>query len=399
LMQLAAWLLPSAPAAVDYSAGTPNSRVSNNMFSALANARVPANSFTMFQTGRADVVHATTPPRSAAETPVAQYWGFWMGMSQVRDVTTRNRTQIIPVGERISINDPIFRQGGLGTPFEDLVDLGVTMFDQIDDSVTAVDFQNIDDLFIQVGLDVSTQEAIRRMTSTETTAYKLVPHLSFSGNRTGGEQVFRYYTGVVLADETTAYVGADYTLSTESGWNAYARMDIYTKSIQDYVSEAELRASRTFTINPQRQFTIGAGAVAALDDFETMANGTGLGIGDNDMRADFVGRWREGPLDMTIRQRYSQATGSDDWQESTTFGVSYAASNTISLTAQITPYSTEDSYVEAALGVNMRLAEGANAPTLQAQYSRATYDVGTDGNGDRRSTTNDIFGAQIQFRF
>jgi len=74
-MQLAAWLFPAANSNVDYAAGAPNTSVSNNIFLSLNNARVPADSYTIFQTGRANVVHSSRPPQSAAETPVATYNG------------------------------------------------------------------------------------------------------------------------------------------------------------------------------------------------------------------------------------------------------------------------------------------------------------------------------------
>jgi len=116
-------------------------------------------------------------------------------------------------------------------------------------------------------LDVTRQDAIRRVTSTETTDYRLVPHLSFSGNRTGGEDVLRYYAGIILSDEANAYIGTDYTLATEDGWNAYARLDLYSAPDLDYRSEAEVRGSRTFTVNPERLITVGASAITGAGQF------------------------------------------------------------------------------------------------------------------------------------
>lgn len=400
LMQLATWLLPAASPTVAFTEGNQRTSVSNNISLALSNARIPANSFTMFQTGRAEVLQSTTPPRSAAETPVASYMGVWMGMSAVRAIAQTSRMQFIPTGDRVSVNEPVFLQGGGDTPFQDFVDLGITLFDQIDQSISQVNFQNIDDLFVQVGVDVTTQEALRRMTFTENTDYTLVPHLVVSGNRTGGEYVLRYYSGVILGDEHNAYVGADYTLNTESGWNAFARADVYSNPDQDYASQAELRGSRTFTMSPQRQITLGAGAVAALDNVNGPSSSEiGLDLAENDMRADFVGRWREGPVDLTIRQRFLQAEGDEDWRDSTTIGFGYAAGNRFSLTAEYTPLSSEDSYIEGLVGMNYRMGSTTNAPVLQAQFARARYDIGATSTGQRLTTTDNIFRAGFQLRF
>jgi opacity protein-like surface antigen len=398
LMQLAAWLLPSAPSSVPYRVGTPVTSVSNNLFFSLNNARVPASSFTMFQTGRAKVSHPRTPPQSAAQTPEAQYLGFWMGMSPVRDTRVSVREQFTPTGDRLSITDPVFRQGGFGTPFQELLDTGVTVFDQFDQSITNLEFQNIDDLFIQVGLDVSTQDALRRVSTMDTTRYRLVPHLSVNGNRTGGESMLRYYAGAILGDKTNAYIGLDYSFQTETGWNAYGRLDLYANPNQDHFSEAELRASRTFTINPTRQVTLGAGAVVGLDNSARLFGNGGLTVGGANTRADIVGRWREGSMDFTTRQRFSRDEG-QDWARSTTLGFAYAAGNQLSISSQITPISTEKSFIEGAIGLNYRFSDRPDAPLFRAQYVRARYDIGAGVNGDRLRSTDNIFQAGFQAQF
>ena len=394
-MQLAAWVLPSVNETVGYMDGTPNGSVSNNLFNSLNNARVPTGSYTIFQTGRANVVHSTTPPRSAAETPVAQYTGFWMGMSPVRKVRTTQRLQFIQTGDRVSVNDPNFDEGGLGTPFGDLLDSGISLIDESNQSVTNVNLQNVDDLYVQLGLDATRQDAVRRLTTTDTTDYRLAPHLSFNGNRTGGETVLRYYTGLIFSEEINAYVGTDFTLATESGWNAYARLDLYSAPDIDYRSEAELRGSRTFSINPGRQITVGAGAVLELDN-EILENGNG--ISGDQAQADIFGRWREGDFNFTVNERFTRDRGSN-WDQATTFGIGYSPDDRISVSAQLTPWSTDKSYVEGALGVKYRLDAFAGTPVLQAQFSRAKYEVGNSSLGSTTSIDVNMFSAGLQMRF
>jgi len=70
-------------------------------------------------------------------------------MSPARTVRTSQRLQFIQTGDRTSVNDPAFVQGGFGTPFADIVDAGITLIDDFDQSITNVNLQNIDDLFIQ----------------------------------------------------------------------------------------------------------------------------------------------------------------------------------------------------------------------------------------------------------
>lgn len=394
-MQLAAWILPSANDKVDYADGAPKTNVSNNVFHALNNARVPADSYTIFQTGRADVMHSATPPQSAAETPVALYNGIWMGMSPVRDVRTKRRLQYIPTGDRVSVDGPAFDQGGVGTPFADLLDAGITIVDDFDQSISGVNFQNVDDLFVQLGMDLTRQGAIRRTTATETTKYRLVPHLSFNGNRTGGETVLRYYSGLIFADETNAYIGSDFTLGTESGWNAYGRLDLYSEPDLDYRSEIELRGSRTFTLNPDRQITVGLAGTRQLDN-KVLRNGNDLY--EDKEKVDVTGQWREGPFNFTLNQRFAR----DEWGESgetTTIGVRYAKNNRFSASAQVSPWSSESSYIQAALGVNVKLQELSGAPVLQVQLARAKYEIGPSTFGSITDHTENVFRAGLQMRF
>lgn len=394
-MQLAAWILPSANETVDYTDGTPNTNVSNNLFNALNNARLPAGSYTIFQTGRASVAHSATAPRSAAETPIAHYNGFWMGMSPVREVRTKQRLQFIPTGDRVSVGNPAFSQGGFGSPFGELVDAGITLIDDFDQSISSVNLQNIDDLFMQLGVELTRQDGIRRITSTETTDYRLVPHLSFNGNRTGGETVFRYYAGVILSDKHNAYVGSDFTLATESGWNAYGRVDLYSASDLDYRSEVELRGSRTFNINPNRQISVGLGGVRELDN-DVLGNGNGFS--EDKAQADIFGKWREGPYSFTLNERFTRdAVG--DLRRNTTVGVGYSKNDRVSVSAQISPWSTEKSYIQGALGVNIKLDGLSGAPVLQAQFARAKYEVGPSSFGGTASVSENLFRAGLQMRF
>jgi hypothetical protein len=394
-MQLAALVLPSANDTVDYVDGTPNTSVSNNIFLALNNARTPSDSYTIFQTGRASVVHSETPPRSAAETPVAVYNGIWMGMTQVQSVRTTQRLQFIQTGDRVSVGDPSFDEGGLGTPFGDLLDAGITFIDGVDQSITNVNLQNVDDLFFQVGLDLTRQDAIRRFTTTTTTDYHLVPHLSFNGNRTGGETVFRYYAGVLFSGETNAYIGTDFSLATETGWNAYGRIDLYSAPDLDYRSEAELRGSRTFNINPDRQIIVGASGITELDS-NVLENGDGLS--EDSAQANIFGRWREGSLDFTLSKSFT-LNGADELGQSTTIGVGYALDDRISVSAQVTPWTTDDDYIDAALGVSTQLSELPGDPILQMQIARVQYEVGTSSFGDTANVSKTVLKLSLQMNF
>jgi hypothetical protein len=319
-----------------------------------------------------------------------------MGMTPVQSsVHTTQRRQFIPTGDRVSVGDPAFAQGGFGTPFGDLVDAGVTLVDDFDQSVTNVNLQNVDDLFVQVGLDLTRQDAIRRITTTTTTDYSLVPHLLFNGNRTGGETVLRYYAGALFSDEINAYVGTDFSLTTETGWNAYGRIDLYSAPDLDYRSEAELRGSRTFNINPDRRIIVGASGITELDS-NVLENSDGLS--EDSAQANIFGRWQEGSLDFTLNKRFT-LDGADELGQSTTIGVGYALDDRISVSAQATPWTTEDAYIDAALGVSTQLSELPGDPILQMQIARVQYEVGTSSLGETANVSETVLKLGLQINF
>jgi hypothetical protein len=276
-----------------------------------------------------------------------------------------------------------------------LVDAGVTMVDDFDQSVTSVNLQNVDDLFVQVGLDLTRQDAIRRITTTATTDYSLVPHLLFNGNRTGGETVLRYYAGALFSDEINAYVGTDFSLTTETGWNAYGRIDLYSAPDLDYRSEAELRGSRTFNINPDRRIIVGASGITELDS-NVLENSDGLS--EDSAQANIFGRWQEGSLGFTLSKSFT-LNGADELGQSTTIGVGYVLDDRISVSAQVTPWTTNDDYIDAALGVSTQLSELPGDPILQMQIARVQYEVGTSSLGETANVSETVLKLGLQMNF
>ncbi|MEI6798721.1 MAG: hypothetical protein WCO04_05830 [Pseudomonadota bacterium] len=396
LMQFLAPFLPAATSHVAQTDGGPNTAISNNLFIALNNAREPANSFTIFQTGRAQVTHGSAPARSAAETPVANYFGMWMGLSPVRSRTVTTVEQYIPVGERVSLSDPIFRQGGGDIPFSDIIAAQFYLHDSVDQSISQVNFLNIDDIFVQVGLDVTTQQAIRRMKTTDTSQFRLVPHLAIDGNRTGGERVLSYYAGTIFGDEPNAYVGADLILQTQNGWNAFARLNLYSAPDQDYFSQAQVRVSRTLALGSGKQFTYGIGAFAGLNDLNHKYALTPI---DNANRADLDLRLRDGAVDYTLRQRFTEVTAGD-WTKSTTLGMSFAKDHDFFVSAQVTPLTTEQESIQAAAEMNWRLGLMPNREQLlQVQLARISYDLGQAPTGANWHDSETTFSMSLKARF
>lgn len=395
VLQAAAWVLPGFDAQPPAGPEEPNLRISNNLFLSANNLRLPRDSITTYQSGVSRVTHADAPARRASETPVAWSNYVWLGFSPVRDIDITRRATLRRIGPRTTVASE-FTQGGLDVSWGDLIDGTVTVVDAIDGQITEIDFSDIDDLFVQTGTDLTTQAAIRRVVSQEVSETRYIPHLSFSGNRTSGTSVLRYYIGVLLSEDTNTYVGADYALNTEEGWTAYARADVYSDPDQDHYSEIEGRLSRRFTLPDDQIATIGIAAFAELD--RPNLDGSVPRLGEGGSGLDLVGGYRNDALSLTARQRFSD-TNTASSASSTTVGFSYHINPRLDLTGEYTPVSTEESVLRARAGMSFDLGDEPNAPELKMQWAKVDYDYGQDASGRSLETSENTFLAALQVRF
>lgn len=396
LTQAGALLLPQMQRSLAPTQADARLNISNNLFYAVNNARIPADSFTVFQTGSAFVEHSLTPPRAAIETPTARYSGVWVGFSPVRNTTVTMNQSLVPVGPRNSVSSPTFAEGGIGSPFLDALDLGLTIFDSIDESITEINFQGIDDLYVQTGLDLSEQDAIQKMTTTETNEISYVPHFSYNGNITTGISVMRYYFGAIIEDTPNVYIGGDYTLATENGWNGYARLDLYSEPDTDYTSELEAQIAKSIRIDADSGFAIGLSGLAQLGDgfsenFVPTLDSDGTVV-------ELIGQYNNGPIGLVARHRVTDSPD-DGLGRGTTLGLSYKPTDRLAISAQYTPYTSELNYIDAALGISWQVSEDANSPLLTMQAGRAIYSAQSMTSPEILETSENIFELKLQARF
>ena len=396
LTQASALVLPSMYRTLEATEADARLNISNNLFYAANNARIPADSFTVLQTGSAYVEHSSTPPRSALETPTAIYSGVWLGFSPVRTTTLTMEETLVPMGPQKSVSGLVYAEGGIGSPFLDALDLGLTIFDSIDESITEINFQGIDDLYVQSGLDLTEQDAVQKMTSTETNEFRYVPHLSYNGNVTTGISVLRYYLGVVVDDTPNIYVGGDYTVATEDGWNGYARLDLYSEPDTDYTSEIEAQIARSIRLDADSSFSVGVSGRAQLGDgFDENFIPT---LDPDGTVLELVGQYNTGPVGLLARHRITDSPSLGD-EQGTTFGLSYQTSDLLAISAQATPFSSETSYVEAALGVSWHVTEEVGSPTLTMQFARARYSALSATTGETLETVESILEISLAAKF
>ncbi|ABA81538.1 hypothetical protein GQF56_21515 [Rhodobacter sphaeroides] len=378
--QLLAWLLPSARAPLQATDRNARLSIGNNLFLAANNTRLPADSFTAYHAGVGYVDHPKKRVRSAADTPRSVFNSFWMGFSPVRDITTGSSSRLQVTGPRESLleNGYAFSQGGIDTALAS--ETAIYVVDQISEQIAQIELANIDDLFIQSGLDLTRQDAMAIYTTTEESRYKYVPHLAFSGNVTSGTSVSRYYAGAILGDETNAYVGFDHSYTGLNGFSFYLLGEHYTHPDRDYFSKVEARISKAVQLRNGAKLSFGVSAAEELD--RAPAQQESVTLNDNDRTLDVAMSYRTPKgLTYSLSHRLVQAEDGDD-AESTSVGFSYRASDDWSFTAQITPTSTEDAYIAARAGFSWRQSGRPGSPVLGVQWASIRYDYGEDQFGN-----------------
>ncbi|ROU03901.1 hypothetical protein [Histidinibacterium lentulum] len=392
-LQALAMLLPSYDATLAPGDGAPDLNISNNLFHAANNLRLPPDSFTVYFGARAWGDHSQTAPTRASETPVAWADGVWLGFSPVSRMTRTAEMKIVPTSERRTIRESL-REAGVTYDLDPEITGRISIFDLATQGLAEFDITNIQDIYVQAGGALTEQEAIRRMTTTETWRYSYVPHLSWTGNRTDGTSVLRYFAGVILDDEPNAYVGGDYTVNTETGVRATIGATVHADPTYDHFSRAFGSLSHTVSLGAG-QVSLGVSAAAEIDRPEVDGS---LEPGGDDTLLDLTASYREGPATVTLRQRFTNL-GEDDRGDSTTIGFGYRIGERVSTSLDVTPASTENSFIEARAGLQVALGEDAGGPALSLHWARAAYDYGEDAVGNALRVTEDSLSAALEISF
>jgi len=395
--QFAALVLPSLHGSLPAGqGGAPRGDISNNLFLASNNLRIPQGGFTMFQTGTGRVAHPETRPRNPDETPTAFFNSIWLGVSPVRTTVQSTNRRYSVTGERVFDPDQRFYyEGGTGDPLQDITGR-ITIIDDIARDISSLELQNIGDLFVQVGLGVSRQSALEELITQQRSRFRYVPHLSFTGNRTDGRSVVRYFMGVLNPRDANFYLGADATYQAANGFRFSASAVGYTNPDPDHFSNIELSIARSFQAGNGGIMTLGVAGALEFDRPALIAESAGT-QNQND-RIDLFGQYQADWGRVTGRLR---ATGlrNGTTRRSATLGASLPVFDRSQMSLQVTPVSNEDAFIQAQIGLAAPISERANSPVFRAQYARMRYNFGNDAFGRNQSASEDTFRASMQFEF
>jgi hypothetical protein len=393
--QLAAFVLPKWNGKINSDEGShPRNDISNNLFFASNNLRLPKDSLTMFQTGAGYVKHSSVPVRFAKETPTAFYNSFWLGVSPVRTVRQTVSTALTRVGKRTVISGN-YKEGGTFGSLEDVTGQ-ISIIDILANEIDSFNIGEIVDVYVQAGLEVTEQPAISKTIQTQVSTFAYVPHLSLSGNRTNGNSVLRYYAGALDPSDSNFYFGADYSYVSDNGVKLSVGAVNYSNPNYDYYSMAEADVSRSFAVGKGDVLAVGLSGKVEFDRPSLIPSLAAVSNGSDriEMHGSYKADW--GAL---IARAKASGIRKGPLERSVSVGATFPLSDQTQISIQITPYSELDAYVVAGVGLKIPLTSISGSPVFQGQFAKVKYNLGDDAFGQGQSVTENTFQASFQYHF
>lgn len=395
-MQLAAWILPSARSNLVNVGGGPGSKISATLFEAANNSYVPPGSYTMFNAGRGSVSHGSHFS-NRSDLAAAIYQNIWFGLSQTRKWSYENNAEVNITGSRINVGGQRYHEGALGVG--GVAPTGrVSIVDEFLGDISTVDLSIIDDLYLQYGLDFTTQEAIARYHSKESITTTLSPNIAYSINRTGGHSMSRFYLGALHNGSLNAYAGLDYKIETSSGLRAAIGAVHYSDPDPDYFSMAYANLSNLHRFRSGASLRYGVGVLKSFNKPDTVWGQYELR--DNNDAVEGIVRYNfADPGFMYAKVRRSSSNGNSLDTKSFTLGGGAKFGDRLSISSSITPRSDESAYVRASLTGTYDLNYGGNPVALTASVSNIRYSYGNDFAGDPIRISDNVVSVGLQVKF
>ncbi|MGK7920825.1 MAG: hypothetical protein AB4080_12555, partial [Trichodesmium sp.] len=376
-IQAGAQFLPDVIPDLKGSENAVNSNINRHLFLAANNTRLPSSSFTIYSAGVGRAKSLTPDVTSLRQVPKGNYHSIWLGLSPNIDRSiNEGRTFYDPTGPQLAI-----ASGGAEGGAESNVEL--------ESAVNQGTFStaNLQDFHAQVYLSFLQQDAnfVRESIYREETSYS--PHLSFTGNWTGTQDVLRYYTGVIASEKPKFYLGGDYTKSTVNGWSFRAGGIGYLNPDRDYYSQLFGNMAKRFRISKNANFS--------LSTFFNYAIDRDTKIGDiinnspaSELAASARLNWRITSVGVTY---YFGDILPNSFEDRLLLEFSIRPLKTVSFSGYVAPVDETSNRSVYGASLTWRLNNKNNSPTLSLSWQNQEYDYGQDPFGNNLVITDNTF--------
>jgi hypothetical protein len=408
LVQLATAALPDAIPTLQGSDQPPNLKFNKNLLFAMNNLRLPEGGLTFYQAG---VGRSATPAQKAPEKapenaapkapenaapkapentadvlalPKATYNGLWVGLSPVM-----RRSFSSSLGYELTSARRILSQGGGEGGINDTVKfVSVVNSDRFSSN-------NLEDFYTQVYLTVFEHDADLVSRSRQMDRLRYYPHISYLGNVTRSDSVLRYYMGAILADSFNAYVGADFSRSTQDGWNYSLGGIGYINPDFNNYSRMNARLSKQFRLSDRASFLVGTRAVWAIDqdtklqDLDTSGQGSSVVI---------EARGSLSPVSVGFTRVFGQILP-NSVASSSMLDTSLQLGPQLFLTGFITLMDEKASSSRYGVGAQWKFNPRADSPVVSIAWRNTRYDYGMDAFRNEIRVSDNTFSVGFRMTF
>lgn len=390
--QIIGQLIPDVDVPLEGTDQAAKYNASNNLIRSANQARLPLDSLTLYNGG------ASVADAQLSDKPqnTAYYQGVWLGLSPVTEynLTVDNFGESVGRCNLTSSNSSqseflkalgncsILTQGGGEGGVQDRTPVTARVNDFL------IDTQNVADFYTQVYLTFFHHDLndFRISKLEEKTSY--VPHLSYTGNITKNDNVWRYYAGIIPFSKTgtKAYVGTDYTYN-KKGWNLFGSMIGYLNPSRDYYSELALGVSKTMSVSKAVNLSLFSNFNYAFD----RNNQVGIFAVEDTVSSLNIGTSLN-HLYGSIGAIYVVDTGLDQAAKpSLTLTGAVALGKSIRFSGYYVPVGDRSNVGTYGMTLQANLSKGQVNTALTINYAKKRYDFGDDYQGKAISTDEDLF--------
>ena len=376
-LQLGAQILPDVIPKLEGSTNPANTNINRNLFLAANNTRLPASSFTIYSAGIGRAESLTPGMTNLSQIPTANYNSIWLGLSPVIERSFEaGKTFYEATGAPRAIASA-GAEGGADTDIE--------LFSAVNDQLFST--ANLQDFYAQIYLSFFSRNVnyITEDIYREKTHY--YPHLSFTGNFTSSQDVFRYYAGVIAAEDVKGYLGADYTRNTSNGWNFRAGGIGYFNPDRDYYSQLWGSVAKTIRLGQDANLVLATGFNYALDRETKIGDVVSISPASQ-LTASTRLNWGIISLGLT---NYFGDILPNSYENQLLADFTIRPSSNLRLSAYFAPINENSSRSRYGASLLWKLGENYNSPALSLNWQNQEYDYGNDAFGNNLLVTDNVF--------
>jgi hypothetical protein len=377
LVQLSSVILPDADPSLEGNSQPWNQNINQNLFLAANNTRIPYNSLTWYHAGIGQADSVSVDVKDITQVPEAWYNSVWLGLSPVINRTFTSSVSYEELGER-RITQFAGGEGGADTNINASVAINNDIFSN----------QSLQDVYTQIYLTFFGQEANKVSSSTLEEKVTYYPHVSFTGNLTNSEEVWRYYLGAIFSDPIKGYIGTDYSWNGVNNWQYWFAAIGYINPDRDYYSLLATTLTKNIPLSDSTKFSLFTGVAYTLDRPTQIAE---IFVPSRLNTVTVGARFNTNRFSFGVTHNFGDILP-NSLADRLILDLSWQLSNNFRLSGFYAPIENNTNRSRYGVSLAWKTGDGYNDPAIVFSWNNNEYDF-----GNSLTQSDDAFSLSIQF--